>query len=249
MRPCSKTDEPARSPAEVRWKGLAVNSAARGERREGVWGTSGSIARGDGWAVVNCGGDWPWRRGNWRSPRGPWRRLKRLLKPAGRVGDGVDTVAVGRTGESVIAVSLIAGLVGDWMRKFSVTNSKNLGGEIRADSSLLSEVLSESLASCCSSCFIPATGTPSFSPNDLSNDGSDIVISGPKFIFGRDMSVGLRSLLARSLATSCRSLATPPTGAGASFSSMPSRSIVEGESTISVSESEMFGGDAEVGRG
>lgn len=53
--------------------------------------------------------------------------------------------------------------------------------------------------------------------------------------------------MARSFATSCRSLATPPTGAGASFSSIPSRSIVEGESTISVSGPVIAGGDAEVG--
>lgn len=70
------------------------------------------MARGDGWAMVNCGGDWPGWRGNWRSPRGPWRRLKRLLKPAGRVGDGVDKVVVGGEGESIISVSLIEGEAG-----------------------------------------------------------------------------------------------------------------------------------------
>lgn len=36
--PVSKTDV-ARSPAAVRWKGLAVNSAARGDIKAGVGGT------------------------------------------------------------------------------------------------------------------------------------------------------------------------------------------------------------------
>lgn len=167
------------------------------------------------------------------------------------MGEGVDKVVVGRVGESVNSVSWIAGAAGGRKSKSSVTDSMDLGEDVRAELCLLSESMSDSLASCWKSCLIPATApfSPKDSPKDSSKDGSDIVISGPKSIFGRDMLVGLCSLLARSLATSCRSLATPPTGTGASFSSMPSRSIVEGESTISVSVSKIFGGDAEVGRG
>lgn len=67
MRPCSKTEEPAKSPAAVRWKGLAVNSAARGDRSEGVGGTSGSIVlcgmgtatkRGDSCRMGSCRRPW-----------------------------------------------------------------------------------------------------------------------------------------------------------------------------------------------
>lgn len=166
------------------------------------------------------------------------------------MGEGVDKAVGGRVGESIISVSLMAGVGGGWKRESSVTKSMDLGGDIGAELVLLSESFSKSLVSCSKAGLFPATDTASFSPNiPSSNDGSDIVISGPKSIFGRDMPVGLCSFLDRSLATSCRSLATPPTGAGASFSSMPSRSIVEGESTISVSGPEIFGGNAEVGTG
>ena len=124
-----------------------------------------------------------------------------------------------------------------------MTNSIDVGGDLGADISLLSESSYELLASGCKPRFKPAGGIGSFALGDSSsNDGSDNVISGPKSIFGRDISVGPSSLLARSLATSCRSLATPPVGAGVSFSSMPSRSIVEGEKIISVSGSEISGG-------
>ena len=56
--PCSKTDEPARSPATVRWNGLLVNSMALGLSNEGVGGGS-SLAMaicGEGFAGGKRGG-------------------------------------------------------------------------------------------------------------------------------------------------------------------------------------------------
>lgn len=140
----------------------------------------------------------------------------------------------------------MVGAAGNWKNESLVELGENLGIEV----SLPSDSLPKSLIVCSKALLFCVVGTASFPPEGpSSSDGSDIVISGPKSIFGRGKPVGLCSSLARSLATSCRSLATAPIGAGASFSSMPSRSIVEGESTISVSGSEILGGDAEVWRG
>lgn len=166
------------------------------------------------------------------------------------MGEGVDKAVVGRVGEGVISVSLMVGAAGNWKLESLLTKSMKLGGNPVAKLSLLSGSLPKSLILCSKAGLFSIVGTASFPSKDPSSiDGNDIASSGPKSIFGRGMLVGLCSSLARSLATSCRSLATAPIGAGASFSSMPSLSIVEGESTISVSESEILGGDAEVWKG
>ena len=220
-----------------------MNSAARGERSEGVCGTSGSIARGDGWAMVNCDGDWPQRRGNWRSPRGPLRRLRRLLKPAGRGGEGVDKAVAGRLGESVISVSLISEAAGGWEGRSSVIKSMDFGRDAGDGISLFTNSLFNSFAPCC------ASYPFSFPRKDSSStDGRDSVIPGPKSIFGNEMPVESYLSSVRSLAISRRSLVTPTAGAGGSCSRIPSCSIIEGESTISVSEPEIFGRDTEVGK-
>lgn len=90
---CSAIEEPARSPAAVRWNGLVVNSAARGERRDGVRGGSSLIGRSARKPVamrvgVERGGSK--RKGSWRGAAA--RRAERLEKPAGR--DGVRGVVV-----------------------------------------------------------------------------------------------------------------------------------------------------------
>ena len=58
----------------------------------------------------------------------------------------------GRVGESVISVSLIAGVADGWERESSMTISRDVGRGVGAESSFLFE----SLASCWNSCLIPA---------------------------------------------------------------------------------------------
>ena len=79
IRLCSKSEEPAKSPAAVRGKGLAVNSAARGESNEGVLGTSSTTFR----STSICGSC---RKGR---GRGTCFRGRILLKPPGRGCGGV----------------------------------------------------------------------------------------------------------------------------------------------------------------
>lgn len=89
------------------------------------------------------------------------------------MGEGVDKVAVGSFGESVISVSLITGVVGGCECESSVTDSMDIGGDMGAELS----VLSESLTSCPESRLIPDVGTGSFSLTGSSlDDGSGIVI-------------------------------------------------------------------------